>query len=44
MVRNVKPEYALECGSGKSTFIIAQAMSKNGNAKKLVTMEESEEC
>jgi hypothetical protein len=43
MVRNVKPEYALECGTGKSTFIIAHAMSKNGNAKKLVTMEESEE-
>ncbi len=43
MVRNVKPEYALECGTGKSTFIIAHAMSKNGNGKKLVTMEESEE-
>jgi len=41
MVRKVKPEYALECGSGKSTFIIAHAMSKNGNGKKLVTMEES---
>ena len=23
MVRNVKPEYVLECGTGKSTFIIA---------------------
>ena len=43
MVRNVKPEYALECGTGKSTLIIAYAMSKNGNGKKLVTMEESEE-
>lgn len=43
MVRNIKPEYALECGTGKSTFIIAHAMSKNGNGKKLVTMEESKE-
>lgn len=43
MVRDVKPEYALECGTGKSTFVIAHAMSKNGNGKKLVTMEESEE-
>ena len=43
MVRDVKPEYALECGTGKSTFIIAYAMSKNGNGRKLVTMEESEE-
>ena len=43
MVRKIKPEYALECGTGKSTFIIAHAMSKNGNGKKLVTMEESEE-
>ena len=43
MLRNVKPEYALECGTGKSTFIIAHAMSKNGNGKKLVTMEESEQ-
>ena len=41
MVRKIKPEYALECGTGKSTFIIAHAMSKNGNGKKLVTMEES---
>jgi hypothetical protein len=43
MVRTVKPEYAFECGTGKSTFIIAHAMSKNGNGKKLVTMEESED-
>lgn len=43
MVRKIKPEYALECGTGKSTFIIAHAMSKNGNGKKLVTMEESKE-
>ena len=43
MVRNVKPEYALECGTGKSTFIIAHAMCQNGNGKKLVTMEESKE-
>ena len=43
MVRLIKPEYALECGTGKSTFIIAHAMSQNGNAKKLVTMEESKE-
>jgi hypothetical protein len=43
MVRDLKPEYALECGTGKSTFIIAHAMGKNGNGKKLVTMEESEE-
>ena len=43
MVRTVKPEYALECGTGKSTFIIAHAMCKNGNGKKLVTMEESED-
>ena len=42
MVRKIKPEYALECGTGKSTFIIAHAMSKNGNGEKLVTMEESE--
>jgi hypothetical protein len=43
MVRKIKPEYALECGTGKSTFIIAHAMCKNGNAKKLVTLEESKE-
>ena len=43
MVRNVKPEYALECGTGKSTFIIAHAMYKNRNGKKLVTLEESDE-
>jgi hypothetical protein len=43
MVRKIKPEYALECGTGKSTFIIAYAISKNGNGKKLVTMEESKE-
>jgi hypothetical protein len=43
MVRKIKPEYALECGTGKSTFIIAHAMSKNGNGRKLVTMEESKE-
>jgi len=43
MVRKIKPEYALECGTGKSTFIIAHAMSENGNGKKLVTMEESKE-
>jgi hypothetical protein len=43
MVRYVKPEFALECGTGKSTFIIAHAMCQNGNGKKLVTMEESEE-
>ena len=43
MVRKIKPEYALECGTGKSTFIIAHAMSKNGNGKKLVTMEESKD-
>jgi hypothetical protein len=43
MVRKIKPEYALECGTGKSTFIIAHAMSKNGNGKKFVTMEESKE-
>jgi len=41
MVRELKPEYVLECGTGKSTFIIAHAMSKNGNGKKLVSMEES---
>ena len=41
MVRGLKPEYALECGTGKSTFIIAHAMSKNGNGEKLVSMEES---
>jgi len=43
MLRDIKPEYALECGTGKSTFIMAHAMSQNGNGKKLVTMEESEE-
>jgi hypothetical protein len=43
MVRKIKPEFALECGTGKSTFIIAYAISKNGNGKKLVTMEESKE-
>lgn len=43
MIRKIKPEYILECGTGKSTFIIAHAMSKNGNGKKLVTMEESKE-
>lgn len=41
MVREFKPEYVLECGTGKSTFIIAHAMSQNGNGKKLVSMEES---
>ena len=41
MVRDIQPEYVLECGTGKSTFIIAHAMSKNGNGKKLVSMEES---
>jgi hypothetical protein len=41
MVRKTKPEYVLECGTGKSTFIIAHAMSKNGNGVKLVSMEES---
>ncbi len=41
MVRELKPEYVLECGTGKSTFIIAHAMSKNGNGKRLVSMEES---
>ena len=41
MVRKLKPEYVLECGTGKSTFIIAHAMSMNGNGKKLVSMEES---
>ena len=41
MVREIKPEYVLECGTGKSTFIIAHAMSKNGNGVKLVSMEES---
>lgn len=39
-VRKLKPEYVLECGTGKSTFIIAHAMSKNGNGQKLVSMEE----
>ena len=43
MVRTVKPEYAFECGTGVSTFIITHAMSKNGNGKKLVTREESED-
>jgi hypothetical protein len=43
MLRNIKPEYVLECGTGKSTFIIAHAMSQNGNGRKIVTMEESEE-
>lgn len=41
MVRELKPEYILECGTGKSTFVIAHALSKNGNGKKLVSMEES---
>jgi len=41
MVRELKPEYVIECGTGKSTFIIAHAMSQNGNGKKLVSMEES---
>jgi hypothetical protein len=41
MVRELKPEYVLECGTGKSTFIIAHAMSKNGNGQKIVSMEES---
>jgi hypothetical protein len=41
MVTELKPDYVLECGTGKSTFIIAHAMSCNGNGKKLVTMEES---
>jgi hypothetical protein len=43
MVRKIKPVYALECGTGKSTYIIAHAMCMNGNGNKLVTMEESEE-
>ena len=41
VVRELKPEYVLECGTGKSTFIIAHAMSKNGNGQKIVSMEES---
>ncbi len=41
MVRELKPEYVLECGTGKSTFIIAHAMSQNGNGKRIVSMEES---
>jgi len=41
MVRELKPEYVLECGTGKSTFIIAHAMSQNGNGQKIVSMEES---
>ena len=41
MVRRIRPEYVLECGTGKSTFVIAQAMSENGNGKKLVSLEES---
>lgn len=42
LVRDLKPEYVLECGTGRSTFVIAHAMSKNENGKKLVTMEQSE--
>jgi hypothetical protein len=41
MVTTLKPEYVLECGTGKSTFVIAHAMSVNGNGAKLVSMEES---
>ena len=41
LLRTLKPEYVLECGTGKSTFVIAHAMSVNGNGAKLVSMEES---
>lgn len=41
MVAALKPEYVLECGTGKSTFVIAHAMSVNGNGTRLVSMEES---
>jgi hypothetical protein len=40
MVRNIKPEYALACETGNPTYILVHAMSKNGNGKKFVTMEE----
>jgi hypothetical protein len=41
MVRRTRPQYALECGTGKSTFVIALAMCQNGNGKRLVSLEES---
>lgn len=41
MVRSIRPEYALECGTGKSTFVVALAMCENGNGRKLVSLEES---
>ena len=43
MVRRTRPAYVLECGTGKSTFVIPQAMSENGNGRKLVSLEESGE-
>lgn len=43
MVRKIRPAIVLECGTGKSTFVIAQAMAENGNGQKLVSFEESSE-
>ena len=40
MVKKTRPDYVLECGTGKSTFVIAQAMCENGNGIKLVSLEE----
>ena len=51
-VRNIKPQYVLECGTGKSTIVIAQAMLDNRNENpndsrlqnmKLISMEDKPE-
>ena len=48
-VKNIKPQYVLECGTGKSTIVIAQAMLDNReenpndtqlNNMKLISMED----
>ena len=43
MITRIRPGYVLECGTGKSTFVIAQAMCENGNGVKLISLEESRE-
>ncbi|MFL2645446.1 MAG: class I SAM-dependent methyltransferase [Dehalococcoidia bacterium] len=51
-VKQIKPQYVLECGTGKSTIVIAQAMLENRqenpsdirlNDMKLISMEDKKE-
>ena len=51
-VKQIKPQYVLECGTGKSTIVIAQAMLENRqenpsdirlNNMKLISMEDKKE-